>query len=120
MQTFLFSVHMIIVIAMSIVILLQRSESSVLGIGGASGTAVKKRSSPASKLTWALAFLFMLTSLGLSIALPVTTKHKSIIESENIQNNPVQIDANLPELEDAPVNTSETPVFDDELLIDLN
>ena len=82
MQTVLIVVHMLIVVALIVTILLQRSEGGALGIGGGSGSFFTGRgqASALTRATAILAFLFFATSLGLTILASYTRGNKSVFE----------------------------------------
>ncbi|MCW2284592.1 preprotein translocase subunit SecG [Rhodoblastus acidophilus] len=82
MQTVLIVVHMLIVVALIVTILLQRSEGGALGIGGGSGSFFTGRgqASALTRATAILAFLFFATSLGLTILASYTRTNTSVFE----------------------------------------
>ncbi|MCW2273348.1 preprotein translocase subunit SecG [Rhodoblastus acidophilus] len=82
MQTVLIVVHMLIVVALIVTILLQRSEGGALGIGGGSGSFFTGRgqASALTRATAILAFLFFTTSLGLTILASYTRTNTSVFE----------------------------------------
>ncbi len=69
MSNLLLIVHLILAVFLIAVVLLQRSEGGALGIGGGGGGVVSNRGAATalSKITWALAGLFILTSIALTV-----------------------------------------------------
>ena len=69
MESVLIVIHLMVVLAMIVVILLQRSEGGALGIGGGSGGFMTGRgaASALTRMTAILAVGFFVTSLLLSI-----------------------------------------------------
>jgi preprotein translocase subunit SecG len=83
MQTVLIVVHMLIVVALIVTVLLQRSEGGALGIGGGGSGSFFTGRGQASALTRAtaiLATLFFATSLGLTILASYNRTQKSVFE----------------------------------------
>jgi preprotein translocase subunit SecG len=93
MQTVLIVIHMLIVVALIVTVLLQRSEGGALGIGGGGSGSFFSGRGQASLLTRAtaiLATLFFATSLGLTILATYTRAQKSVFE----QPAPASVPAN--------------------------
>jgi preprotein translocase subunit SecG len=69
MQNVVLIVHLILAVCLIGVVLLQRSEGGALGIGGGGGGLVSQRGAATalSKVTWALAIGFLITSISLTI-----------------------------------------------------
>ena len=72
MTATLLVIHMIVTLAMIVLVLLQRSEGGALGIGGSGGAGGGMFSSRGvgnalNKMTTILAFVFFLTSIGLTV-----------------------------------------------------
>ncbi|HEY0291079.1 MAG TPA: preprotein translocase subunit SecG [Hansschlegelia sp.] len=68
MQTVLIVIHLMIVLALVVVVLLQRSEGGALGIGGGNGfMAGRGQGNPLTRLTAYLAGGFFVTSMALTI-----------------------------------------------------
>ncbi|MCJ8324755.1 MAG: preprotein translocase subunit SecG [Rhizobiales bacterium] len=85
-ETALWASHLIIVIALVITILLQRSEGGALGIGGGGGDAMMSGRSAGNvltKVTTVLAILFFLTSLSLAYISKVQNSSSSILTDAN-------------------------------------
>ena len=83
MQTVLIVIHMLIVVALIVTVLLQRSEGGALGIGGGGSGSFFTGRGQASALTRAtaiLATLFFATSLGLTILASYNRTQKSVFE----------------------------------------
>jgi preprotein translocase subunit SecG len=83
MQTVLFVIHIMVIVALIGVVLLQRSEGGGLGIGGGGGGFMTSRgtASVLTRATAILAVLFFMTSLGLAIVPQLTGSHGSILET---------------------------------------
>lgn len=69
MENIVLTIHLLLALGLIGVVLLQRSEGGGLGIGGGGGGAMSGRSAATalSKVTWALAIGFLITSLSLTI-----------------------------------------------------
>jgi len=69
MQNVILIIHLILALCLIGVVLLQRSEGGALGIGGGGGGLVSQRGAATalSKITWALAIGFLITSIMLTI-----------------------------------------------------
>ena len=68
MQTVLIVIHLMVVTALVVVVLLQRSEGGALGMGGGSGFMTGRgQANVLTRATAILATLFFLTSLGLTL-----------------------------------------------------
>lgn len=68
MQNVVLIVHLLLALALTGVVLLQRSEGGGLGIGGGGGPqASRPPLTGLAKATWALAIAFIITSLTLTI-----------------------------------------------------
>jgi len=69
MQNIILIIHLILALCLIGVVLLQRSEGGALGIGGGGGGLVSQRGAATalSKVTWALAIGFLVTSITLTI-----------------------------------------------------
>ncbi|MBB4196458.1 preprotein translocase subunit SecG [Rhodoblastus sphagnicola] len=84
MQTVLIVIHMLIVVAMIVTVLLQRSEGGALGIGGGGGAGSffsgRGKANLLTRATAILATLFFATSLGLTILASYTRTQKSVFE----------------------------------------
>ncbi len=68
MENVVLSVHLILALLLIGVVLLQRSEGGGLGMGGGSGVMTGRQAANAlQKVTWALAGLFIVTSVTLTV-----------------------------------------------------
>lgn len=82
MQTVLFVIHIMVIVALVGVVLLQRSEGGGLGIGGGGGFMTSRGTANVlTRATATLAVLFFLTSLGLSILPGLLGSQNSILDS---------------------------------------
>lgn len=93
MQQVLIVIHLIVVVALVGVILLQRSDSGALGIGGGSTGGFmtgRGQANALTRMTAILAAIFFCTSIVLAILAGVTRQPKSIFDT----NAPVTAPAN--------------------------
>lgn len=68
MQSVLIVIHLMIVVALVVTVLLQRSEGGALGVGGGSGFMTGRgQANVLTRATAILAALFFTTSLGLTV-----------------------------------------------------
>jgi preprotein translocase subunit SecG len=88
MQTILIVIHLFVAIALSIVVLLQRSEGGALGIGGGGGSgglggffSPRGAASTLTRTTAVLGLIFFLTSLSLTWLALNTRQRASILDS---------------------------------------
>lgn len=82
METLLLIVHIILAIFLIGSVLLQKSDGGALGIGGNSDNLMSSRSAGnfLTKFTAVLAFLFIITSISLTLINKKDTSQKSIID----------------------------------------
>ncbi|VVB45539.1 Preprotein translocase, SecG subunit [Beijerinckiaceae bacterium RH AL1] len=81
MQTVLIVIHLMVVTALVVVVLLQRSEGGALGMGGGSGFMTGRgQANVLTRATAILATLFFLTSLGLTLLANYGKGNRSILE----------------------------------------
>ena len=81
MQTVLIVIHLMIVVALTAVVLLQRSEGGALGMGGGGGFMTGRgQANVLTRATAILAALFFATSLGLTMLANYGRSNKSILE----------------------------------------
>jgi len=82
METLLLIVHIILAILLIGSVLLQKSDGGALGIGGNSDNLISSRSAGnfLTKFTAVLAFLFIITSISLTLINKKDTSQKSIID----------------------------------------
>src|SRR6184192_12495 len=90
MQTVIIVIHLMVVLAMTGVVLLQRSEGGGLGMGGGSGGFLTSRGSAnvLTRTTATLAAVFFATSLVLSILAGWDRKPHSILEGASPATQP--------------------------------
>lgn len=87
MENLLITFHLLIVIALCVVVLLQKSEGGALGIGGGSGGGSggfftgRGQTNLLTRTTAVLGTLFFITSLGLSVLSRYGTGSGSLIDS---------------------------------------
>ena len=82
METLLLIVHIILAILLIGSVLLQKSDGGALGIGGNSDNLMSSRSAGnfLTKFTTVLAFLFIVTSISLTLINKKDNSQKSIID----------------------------------------
>ncbi|MBM5787715.1 MAG: preprotein translocase subunit SecG [Candidatus Fonsibacter sp.] len=82
MENLLLIVHIILAILLIGSVLLQKSDGGALGIGGNSDNLMSSRSAGnfLTKFTAVLAFLFIITSISLTLINKKDTSQKSIID----------------------------------------
>ena len=82
MQTFLLIIHITLAVLLIGSVLLQKSDGGALGIGGNSDNLMSSRSAGnfLTKFTAIIAFLFILTSISLTLINKKDISHKSIID----------------------------------------
>ena len=82
MQTFLLIIHITLAVLLIGSVLLQKSDGGALGIGGNSDNLMSSRSAGnfLTKFTAIIAFLFILTSISLTVINKKDISQKSIID----------------------------------------
>jgi preprotein translocase subunit SecG len=82
METLLLVIHIILAILLIGSVLLQKSDGGALGIGGNSDNLMSSRSAGnfLTKFTTVLAFLFIITSISLTLINKKDNSQKSIID----------------------------------------
>ncbi len=82
MQNVVLIVHLLLALALTGVVLLQRSEGGGLGIGGGGGGPQASRPplTGLAKMTWALAIAFIATSLTLTIFAAQQSATSSVLD----------------------------------------
>ena len=82
METLLLIIHIVLAIFLIGSVLLQKSDGGALGIGGNSDNLMSSRSAGnfLTKFTAVLAFLFIITSISLTLINKKDTSQKSIID----------------------------------------
>jgi preprotein translocase subunit SecG len=80
MQTVLIVIHLMIVISLTAVVLVQRSEGGALGIGGGGLMTGRGQANVLTRATSILATLFFITSLLLTILANYSQAPKSILQ----------------------------------------
>jgi preprotein translocase subunit SecG len=81
MQSILIVIHLMIVVALVVTVLLQRSEGGALGVGGSGFMTGRGQANVLTRATAILAGLFFATSLGLTILAKLTQAPAVIIQS---------------------------------------
>jgi preprotein translocase subunit SecG len=83
MQSVLIVIHLMIVVALVVTVLLQRSEGGALGVGGGGGFMTGRgQANVLTRATAILAALFFATSLGLTILARINQTPSSILRHE--------------------------------------
>ena len=82
MENVVLSVHLILALLLIGVELLQRSEGGGLGMGGGSGVMTGRQAANAlQKVTWALAGLFIVTSVTLTVLAAQKANQSSVVDA---------------------------------------
>lgn len=81
MQSVLIVIHLMIVVALVVTVLLQRSEGGALGVGGSGFMTGRGQANVLTRATAILAALFFATSLGLTILAKLTQAPATLIQS---------------------------------------
>lgn len=83
MQSVLVAIHLMVVVALVVTVLLQRSEGGALGVGGGGGfMSGRGQANVLTRATSILAAIFFATSLGLTILAKWNRAPESIIQTE--------------------------------------
>ncbi len=81
MQSVLIVIHLMIVVALVVTVLLQRSEGGALGVGGGGGFMTGRgQANVLTRATAILAALFFATSLGLTVLARINQAPSSILQ----------------------------------------
>ncbi len=81
MQNVVLVVHLILALCLIAIVLFQRSEGGGLGIGGGGNPmGGRAQASPLSRVTWALAVAFLVTSMALTILAARLAESDSVLE----------------------------------------
>lgn len=81
MENVVLVIHLILAICLIGVVLLQRSEGGGLGLGGGGGVMTGRQAATAlSKLTWAFAVAFLVTSMTLTIIAARNSASDSVLD----------------------------------------
>ena len=81
MENVILVVHLILAVCLIGIVLLQRSEGGGLGIGGGGGAATgRPAANPMTKVTWALAIAFIVTSITLTIVAAADGAGSSVVD----------------------------------------
>lgn len=87
LQTILLAIMIVISIALTAVVLLQRSEGGALGMGGGPSGFMTARGAGnlLTKTTWGLAIAFFVCAIGLTIAGNFERRSGSIVDSQAVR-----------------------------------
>ncbi len=80
MQNVVLVVHLILALCLIAIVLFQRSEGGGLGIGGGNPMSGRAQANPLSKVTWAFAVAFLVTSMTLTILAARLAETDSVLE----------------------------------------
>lgn len=83
MENVVLTVHLLLAVALIVLVLLQRSEGGGLGMGGGGGGGVmtgRQAANALSRVTWALAIAFLVTSLALTVIAARNASSGSVID----------------------------------------
>ena len=107
LQTILLVAMILISIALTGVVLIQKSEGGALGMGGGPSGFMTARGAGnlLTKATWVLATLFFLCAIGLTIAGNVERGNRSIIDADAVGSIAVGETAPVPSDAAAPTTT---------------
>ncbi|WOJ89438.1 preprotein translocase subunit SecG [Methylocapsa polymorpha] len=81
MQSVLIVIHLMIVVALVVTVLLQRSEGGALGVGGSGFMTGRGQANVLTRATAILAALFFATSLGLTVLAKLNQAPATLIQS---------------------------------------
>ena len=102
MQNVLLTIHLILAVLLTGVVLLQRSEGGGLGMGGGGGgTGVmtgRQAANALTRLTWIFGIAIFVTSIGLTIIAAQQGSGGSIMDQLGATNEQPAPDQNLPDL----------------------
>lgn len=81
MENVILVIHLILAVSLIGIVLLQRSEGGGLGMGGGGGAMTGRQAATAmTKLTWALAVCFLVTSIALTIVAAQNAAGGSVVD----------------------------------------
>jgi preprotein translocase subunit SecG len=86
MENVILIVHLILALSLIGIVLLQKSEGGGMGLGGGGGGAATGRSAATgmTKLTWALAVGFLITSIALTIVAAQSASGTSVLDGTDL------------------------------------
>ena len=116
LQTILLVVMILIGLALTGVVLLQRSEGGALGMGGGGNSFMTARGAGnlLTKATWALGFLFALCAISLTIVGNLERGSSSVLDAETVGSIDLDAPQTAPTAEQPPAPTAPTgPSLDD-------
>lgn len=99
MQNVVLTIHLILAVLLTGVVLLQRSEGGGLGMGGGGGGGVmtgRQAANALTRLTWFLGIAIFCTSIGLTVIAARQASNSSIMDQIGVPQQ--QQDADLPTL----------------------
>lgn len=99
MQNVVLTIHLILAVLLTGVVLLQRSEGGGLGMGGGSGGVMTGRqaANAMTRLTWIFGVALFVTSISLTIIAARQSSNSSIMDQLGVPESQQQ-DSNLPQL----------------------
>ncbi|MDN3711811.1 preprotein translocase subunit SecG [Paracoccus cavernae] len=101
MENVVLTVHLLLAVALIVLVLLQRSEGGGLGMGGGGGGGVmtgRQAANALSRVTWALAIAFLVTSLALTVIAARNASSGSVIDQLDLSRPamPAPASGNMP------------------------
>lgn len=87
MENVILVVHLILALSLIGIVLLQRSEGGGLGMGGGGGGGAmtgRQGATAMTKLTWALAVAFLVTSITLTIVAAQNAAGTSVLDNDSL------------------------------------
>ncbi|RMC37776.1 preprotein translocase subunit SecG [Paracoccus alkanivorans] len=100
MQNVVLTIHLILAVLLTGVVLLQRSEGGGLGMGGGGGGGVmsgRQAANAMTRLTWIFGVALFVTSISLTIIAARQSSNSSIMDQLGVPESQQQ-DSNLPQL----------------------
>lgn len=101
MQNVVLTIHLILAVLLTGVVLLQRSEGGGLGMGGGSGGGVmsgRQAANAMTRLTWVFGIAIFCTSIGLTVIAAREASDGSIMDQMGVPEQQQAPDSNLPSL----------------------
>lgn len=80
MENVILTIHLILALLLSGIVLLQRSEGGGLGMGGSGSMQARPAISGMAKITWGLAVAFLVTSIALTVIATRGSDNGSVID----------------------------------------
>lgn len=102
MENVVLTIHLILAVLLTGIVLMQRSEGGGLGVGGGSGGVMSGRqaANAMTRLTWILGIALFVTSLSLTV-----------IAARNVSNSSIMDQIGAPQSQQDDSNTSNLPTY---------